>query len=143
MDRGANQQEIIRWLYKTHPLHILKLWGRTMAKIKCDDGLKLVWSELTVEDFVQSRSKPDDIYQVLEKLQENYSEGRIFMVVFNDTLDSTQILIKSADPDIIKNVYALLGGQLRRGILEITLTTADLSDAANTILNKLRQPEKK
>ena len=33
MAKDANQQKIIRYLYKTQPLHLLKLWGRVMARL--------------------------------------------------------------------------------------------------------------
>jgi len=69
MDKGANQQEIVRWMYKTQPLNILKLWGRVMAKVKWDENLKIIWSEITVEDFIQSRSTPENLPVILEKMQ--------------------------------------------------------------------------
>ena len=41
MDKGADQQKIVRALYKTQPLHLLKLWGRVMAGVKWDEEAKL------------------------------------------------------------------------------------------------------
>ena len=139
MDKGADQQEIVRWLYKTHPLHILKLWGRAMAKIKLDEALGLIWSELAVEDFVQSRSTPDDILLVLEKLQENYSDGKIFMLIYASTPTASIALVKSGDLEILKKLYATLGGTIRRGALEIVIEAASLNVAAEKILSQIRE----
>lgn len=139
MDKGADQQEIIRWLYKTHPLHIIKLWGRVMSKIKLDEKSGLVWSELSVEDFVQSRSTPDDLPSILEKLQENYSEGKFFMAVYNDTPLSTIAKIKSANAEELQKIHQLLDGILKKDLLEINLATEKPEEAGEIISKKIKE----
>ncbi|MEK7181889.1 MAG: hypothetical protein AAB615_02990, partial [Patescibacteria group bacterium] len=57
MDRGADQQKIVRSLYKTQPLHLLKLWGRVMAQVRWNEELRLIWALVSIEDLVQSRAK--------------------------------------------------------------------------------------
>jgi len=139
MDRGANQQEIVRWLYKTHPLHILKLWGRTMANIKWDEETKLAWSELTLEDFIQSRSKPEDVPTILEKLQENYSEGEIFMIFWNTAPEMGSGLIKSMNQKFLEKLHTFFGGHLKQGLLEIAFTATDLADAGRKLSQKIKE----
>lgn len=141
MDKGASQQEIIRWLYKTQPLNILKLWGRVMAKLKWDEELRLVWSELTIEDFVQSRSTPEHITSILEKLQENYSEGRIFMTLYNATPSSIMVHIKTSNPDMAKKIHAHLGGTIQRELLELSFESDNISETSKMILQKIKEIE--
>ena len=43
---------------KTQSFSFMKLWGRVMARLNWDENLKLAWSLVSIEDFVQSRSKP-------------------------------------------------------------------------------------
>ena len=52
MTKGAQQQKIIRFLYKTQPLHLLKLWGRVMARLQWEADLEIVWAPVYLEDFV-------------------------------------------------------------------------------------------
>ncbi|MFZ2881503.1 MAG: DHH family phosphoesterase, partial [Candidatus Moraniibacteriota bacterium] len=73
MDKGADQQGIIRFMYKTQPLNILKLLGRVMSKLNWEEKHKLAWTTLSIEDFVQSRSTSENLPIILEKLQENYT----------------------------------------------------------------------
>ncbi len=141
MDKGASQQEIIRWLYKTQPLNILKLWGRVMAKLKWDEELRLVWSELTIEDFVQSRSTPEHITSILEKLQENYSEGRIFMTLYGATPTSVMVHIKTSNPDVAKKIHAHLGGTIQRELLELSFESDNISETSRMILQKIKEIE--
>lgn len=138
MEKGADQQEIIRWLYKTQPLHILKLWGRAMAKINWDENARLAWSALSVEDFVQSRSTPEDLPLILEKLQENYSEGKIFMVVYNDTLQTSVCLVKTASMEEMKKVYPQLDGNIKRGVLEIKIENPNLIEVGRAVAEKIK-----
>jgi nanoRNase/pAp phosphatase (c-di-AMP/oligoRNAs hydrolase) len=139
MDKGADQQEIVRWFYKTHPLHILKLWGRAMAKLNWNPDTALVWSEISLEDFIQSRANPADLALILEKLQESYCEGKIFMTVFNDTPESSMAYVKTTDLEMAKKIYLAFGGEIRRGVLEIRLEKRDLAEVGKAVAEKIKK----
>lgn len=139
MDKGADQQEIVRWLYKTQPLSVLKLWGRAMAKINSDEKSGLVWTALTVSDFVQSRTTPDNISEILEKLEENYSKGKIFMLLYNDTPASTVARIKLADPALLSRLAIPLSGEIKKGILEIKIPESNLDLIGETLAKKIKE----
>ncbi len=138
MNRGANQQEVIRWLYKTQPLPILKLWGRAMAKINLEKDLHMVWAEITVEDFVQSRAKQEDLPLILEKLEENYSEGKIFMLLHNDTPQSSVALIKTTDPETLQKIYAHFDSLLLHGFLQIKIGNSNLNEVGKAIAARIK-----
>lgn len=138
MDKGADQQEIIRWLYKTQPLHILKLWGRTMAKLNWESEIKLIWSQITLDDFVQSRSAAEDIPSILDKLQENYYEGRVFMAVYNDKPGSSVAVIKTADADVFKKMYLNFGGEIKKGMIELRTENGNLAEVGKGIAEKMK-----
>jgi len=139
MDQGADQQAIVRWLYKTHPLHILKLWGRSMAKLNWDNISKLAWTTLTVEDFIQSRSKPDDLSLILEKLQENYNEGKFFAAIYNDTPETSIALIKGVSPENLAQLNQILQGTLDQDYLKINIALGNLEEAGKILNEKIRE----
>ncbi len=139
MDKGAKQQEIIRWLYKTQSFNALKLWGRVMAKLKLEESAKLVWSELTIEDFVYSRTRPDDLPVILEKLQENYSEGQTFLCLFNNTPESIVALIKSTSLELLKKLEAFFSGEIKQEILEIKINSGNLSETSQIVVGKVKE----
>lgn len=138
MEKGADQPEIIRWLYKTHPFHVLKLWGRAMAKMKWEKDIQLIWSEITVEDFVQSRSSANDLPFILEKFQESYSEGKLFMVLYQDTPSSIVALIKSTDEEILQKLSLRLEGELKNSLLEIREETSNWKETGENIAEKIK-----
>jgi bifunctional oligoribonuclease and PAP phosphatase NrnA len=139
MDNGAKQQEIIRWLFKTQPFNTLKLWGRVMARLNWDESLKLAWSIVTIEDFVQSRSSHNDIPFILEKIKDNYSAGDIFMVLYNEKIDITTGMIKCSEPEMAKKLSNLFGGGIKQDIIVFKIEGKDILEAEKEVLEKLRK----
>ncbi|OGI17136.1 MAG: hypothetical protein A3J63_03180 [Candidatus Moranbacteria bacterium RIFCSPHIGHO2_02_FULL_40_12b] len=138
MDKGADQQRIIQYLYKTHSLSLLKLWGRVMARLKWDPEMKLAWSLILIEDFVQSRSTPQDIPTILDKIKDNYSTGKIFLVLYNDTADSVVGKIKFADGAKTEQLLSLTGGKIQGNLLEFRMENKGIREAEAEILEKLK-----
>lgn len=68
---GGRQQEIIKQLYKTKSLGLLKLWGRVLARLKTDEGLSLVYSSLNGGDFDKSQSSQQEVLPVARELLDN------------------------------------------------------------------------
>jgi len=139
MDNGAKQQEIIRWLYKTQPFNTLKLWGRVMARLNLDEELKLVWSLMSIEDFVQSRSNPQDIPFILEKIKDNYSSSNIFMVLYNEKTDIVNGMIKCGDPEMVKKIVEAFEGNAKQDIVSFRLEGKNILEAEKEALEKLKK----
>jgi len=126
MTKGADQQKIIRYLYKTQPLHLLKLWGRVMARLYWEDEISLAWAPVFLEDFVQSRSKPSDVPFILDKVKENYSAGKIFMVLYNETSGQVRGVIKCLNNDQLKKVAEILETKAVGDVCEFSLQSGDV-----------------
>lgn len=139
MLKGADQQKIIRFLYKTQPLHLLKLWGRVMARLFWEDDIQTVWAPVYLEDFVQSRSNPKDVPFILDKIKENYSAGKIFMVLYNETPGEVRCVIKCSNAEQAKSVAGILGAVAHGLVCEFTLAAEDTTESGQRIVEKLRQ----
>lgn len=137
MTKGADQQKIIRFLYKTQPFHLLKLWGRIMAKLNWEEDLKLVWAPVFLEDFVQSRSSEKDIQFILEKIKENYSTGKLFMLLYIESSDKVRGVIKGIDGEQMKNVSLLLEAKANGDVFEFSENSNDIVLAGKKIVEKL------
>lgn len=142
IEKGADQQQIVRWLYKTQPLHILKLWGRVMARLKWNEDAKLAWSLVSLEDFVQSRSKSRDLPLILEKIRDNYSSGNIFLVLFHETSDKIRGMVKMVHEQAEKKMESLFSDwrkERSEGIFSFTLDGNDIMEAERSVLEKLEE----
>jgi nanoRNase/pAp phosphatase (c-di-AMP/oligoRNAs hydrolase) len=137
MDKGADQQKIVRYLYKTQPFHLLKLWGRIMARLKWDEKLKMVWAPVFLEDFVQSRSNPKELPFILEKIKDNYSNGRLFLVFYDETPQIISGMVKCAWPEDAGKVAALLDGQISQDVVKFNIPEKNMADAEKEIIDKI------
>lgn len=142
MDCGADHQNIVRWLYKNQSLSLLKLWGRVMARLNWDAEKKIVWSLISVEDFVQSRSTPQDVFNVLEKIKSNYSAGKIFLVLYNETPEITAVIIKTSQEKQLQRIQSILGGEMRQNALYTKIKEKNILEAEKEILEKIRNLSK-
>lgn len=136
MGHGADQQKIVKSLYKTQPLHILKLWGRIMGNIRTNEKLHLMWAPVTLEDLIESHSKSDDLPIVLDKIRNNYSGATVFALFFKESARSMRVFIKSQQEDRLEHVLSVFSGsQLVGDMLEGTLPATDFP-TAERLLNE-------
>ena len=138
MTKGADQQKIIRFLYKTQPFHLLKVWGRIMARLNWENDLLLIWAPVLIEDFVQSRSSAADIPSILEKIKENYSTGKIVMVLYDETPQMVKGVIKCTDSEQLKRIATILGGTAIGDICQFSQPSEDLREAGKKVVEKIR-----
>jgi hypothetical protein len=99
-----------------------------MAKLNWNEANKFVWSEISIEDFVQSRSSADDLPQIINKIKDNYSEGQFFAVIYNDTPESSLAVIKTSGTENLKELELKLGGKIEREFLKIPFPKNDLHE---------------
>jgi len=138
--QGANQPEIIKHLYKTKHVSLLKLWGRALARIKELPELGLTYSMVNRLDLEKSGSGPEDISSVMKELVANLSEKK--MILFLAEPKEKEIVgYFHLHPNIRSQIVAAaLGGEMINGLLgSFHLTGVNLSDAEKQTLEKLEK----
>ena len=78
---GGRQQEIIKNIYKTKSLPLLKLWGRALARMKIQDSSNAIYSVLNSVDFEKAEGSAADIMLVLKEFVENISGYKIIALI--------------------------------------------------------------
>ncbi len=90
---GARREEVVQHLYRTKQLSTLKLWGRTLARLKSDPTRKLVWSLLQNEDFIKSGASEDELPGVIEELITNAPEAGTVVLLYELTPGQTSVYL--------------------------------------------------
>jgi phosphoesterase RecJ-like protein len=75
VELGGRQQEVVKFLYKTKPLRLLRLWGRALARLKTTDSV--LYSMLSREDFKKAEAGDADLISVLRELHDNTSGYKV------------------------------------------------------------------
>ncbi|MDD5083642.1 MAG: DHH family phosphoesterase [Candidatus Moranbacteria bacterium] len=138
MDQGANQQKIVQHLYKTQPLHLLKLWGRIMAELKWDETTKLIWAPVTPGDLAASHAQDDDLPSILEKIKTHYSTGSFFLILFQETPETIHGIMKAGSPEALTILATLWQeGEINDDTFIFPLHHAQMATAEQEIISKL------
>ncbi|MBI4050661.1 MAG: DHH family phosphoesterase [Candidatus Doudnabacteria bacterium] len=79
--QGGKHQEIIRQIYKTKHIPLLKLWGRALARLKEIPDLKLAYSLVNFTDLEKSGSTTPDVLGVMRELVANLVGHKIILLL--------------------------------------------------------------
>lgn len=108
---GADQQEIVRNLFKNKSLAMLKVFGRAMARIKKLDETGTIYTLVTSQDLARSEADQEDVLNAVHELIKNIPDLKLlfFAVETDRGLD----LYLHSSPNIKFNeVLNHFGGQL-------------------------------
>lgn len=78
---GGRQQEIVKHIYKTKSLPLLKLWGRALARLKVAEAHGAAYSVLTSGDFEKTDAGEDLLLPALKELLSNISGYRVLGLI--------------------------------------------------------------
>lgn len=141
LEYGADQQIIIKNLYRNQTFSLLQLWGRAMKNLTLSpQHEKVVITIITQTDLTQTKAEKHQIYAILKKMKQNYPTGKIFILLHEDNHNNFIALI-----DTTKSNITLDNGEfhtikiLSQFVYEITLN-AHTSDTAYTEINEALLP---
>jgi phosphoesterase RecJ-like protein len=84
MEAGANQHDVIKYLFRTKKLSTLKLWGKILTKIEVDPKHRLVWSSITQQDLKQSGAHIDESGDIIDDLLVHAPEAEMIALFKED-----------------------------------------------------------
>ncbi|MBU1705575.1 DHH family phosphoesterase [Patescibacteria group bacterium] len=96
--RGAERAIIVDNLYRTRSVATLRLWGRTLARLKVNEEAKLVWSLLSQQDFMHAGGEEDDLVDVIDELIASSPEAKIVALIYEDRDQNICAIIRAENP---------------------------------------------
>lgn len=135
---GANQQEIIKQLYKTKSVGLLKLWGRALARIREVPGLGLKYSLLKAEDMAKSGS--GETQAVIEELAVALPDAKIVMLFAETKLGEVKIYYQ-LHPNLPALDFAnRFAAEMSNGYMgRFIISGKSLAEAEKEVLEKLEK----
>lgn len=82
MSLGARREEIVNHLYRSKNLNVLKLWGRVLARLTGSLENKLIWSTLSVADFLKTNSTEKDLTDVIDELIVSIPQAKVIAIIY-------------------------------------------------------------
>ncbi len=136
--KGGDHQQIVKELYKTKHISLLKLWGRALARLKELKEYGLAYSLVNESDLLKSGAGAEDILGVMKELVANLG-GRKLIVFLAQTGNQEVTGYFHLHPSLKAQVVAsALGGTMLNGSLgHFRLSGKGLVEAEKELLEKL------
>lgn len=135
---GANQQDIVKNLYKTKSIGLLKLWGRALARLKESPELGLSYSILKSDDLVKAGSM--DIAEVMDELVISLSDSRIVILLAETAPGEIQGYLYT-HPSLssleVENLFS--AQQQKENVSHFIMTGRSVVEAETDVLDRLHK----
>jgi len=140
MDQQANKELVIQHLVKTKPLHLLKLSGRTYARLRHDEYGQLFWSILRPLDFKESGASKEHIPDVMHELLNNISGYNAAFILHEDTAPaySVYLVLGKGLNKRKQEIQEQLAARRENGALVFTIAAPTIQSAEQSTLEKIR-----
>ncbi len=89
---GARQSQIVKHIYQTKSMALLRLWGRALARMKTE-GSKIIYSLLTIDDFAKAEAKEEELLSVLNEFINNVSGYQVVGLVAQIETNNGKLLV--------------------------------------------------
>lgn len=136
--QGGRHQEIVKELYKTKSISLLKLWGRSLARLKEMPELGLTYSLVNKGDIEKTGSTSEDVMGVMKELISSLTDAKIILLLAEVSEQETAGYFH-LHPSVKAQVVApALGGQMLNGSLgTFRIKDKTLLETEKEVLEKL------
>lgn len=140
MDKHARTDTVIQQLVKTKPLPLLKLAGRTYARLRHDEHGQLFWSILRELDCQESASSQQDIPAVMRELTNNVSGYNAAFILFENAEKQYTVYLSLGKGLQKRNgeIQEQLAAKKESGILMFSLSALSLTEAEQKAVEQVR-----
>ncbi len=138
INRGGNQQEIIRYFYKTKSFEFLKFWGRILHKLSWDEKRKIVWGKVEQKDFQETNTTSEYLAQILEEIKTAFPEMKITLLLWisNEKVKGT---IYALNSELLRNLTPKLSGVQKNGNLFFSTKNLSLDETEKQTLDLINE----
>jgi phosphoesterase RecJ-like protein len=135
---GANQQEIIRNLYKTKSLETLKLWGFILSSVQEDKDSRFLWSSVTKTDIDKIGADDSALSGVVDELLKSATDVD-FAMLLSEREGCTHGSLRSITKGFnVAQIAEMFNGGGHEVAAAFRLD-GDLKENQTNILEKIRQ----
>lgn len=141
MDAGANQHDVIKYLFRTKKLSTLKLWGKILSKIEVDSKHRMVWSSITQQDLKQSGAHMDEAGDIIDELMVHAPEAEM-VALFKEDVDMISVSFRSTTSQAnVMEVAKRFGGGGHVQAAGVKFPGKTLPEVMNQVLAALQEAQ--
>ncbi|MFC1687686.1 bifunctional oligoribonuclease/PAP phosphatase NrnA [Patescibacteria group bacterium] len=138
IEQGARRDDIIKNLYRTKSISTLKLWGRTLARLRTDLAGRVVWSILNRQDFERSNTDENELDGVIDELIINTPQAEAIVLVYEKSDGNIGVIVNTAkalDGRVMLKEFSPAGS---KNYTTLTLQGTTITAAEEKILSTVK-----
>ncbi len=140
MEYKAHTDAVIQQLVKTKPLFLLKLAGRTYARLRHDEYGRIFWSILRTLDFIESEATESHIPLVMKELKSNISSYNVAAILYEN--ESKKYIVYLALGKGLakrsKEIQEQLEAKIENNLLSFSVEAPNLEEAEKRMIGKIQ-----
>ena len=138
--KGANKQEIIRYLYKTKSISTLKLMGKIMSNLKYNGKYKLGWSILPNgdDDFIKTNASPEKLSSAVKELADSSPEFDLVLLIYKID-EKINGIIDFSEKMQVDSLIKSLNGKAEGNQIIFVFDETEVKFAEENILQKIKE----
>ncbi|MFA6027322.1 MAG: DHH family phosphoesterase [Patescibacteria group bacterium] len=136
---GARRDDIVKNLYQTKSIHALKLWGKALTKLNKDAEHQIVWSVLSVQDFIETGATEEEIEKVVDELIINTPEAKNVFILYYKPDFGSKVLLSTPHYIDAKELFKEYYVQGSPDFTYLAFKDISSSDVEKIILERLRK----
>ncbi len=138
--KGANKEDIIRYLYKTKSISVIKLMGTIMSALKYNSRHKLGWAVVDKDDFERTNTIPENLNLVVSELANSSPEFEMLLLLYrNDS--AINGIINFSEKLEVGALAKSLNGKAEYNQIIFTTNETEMASAEKEILKKIKEWE--
>lgn len=137
VSKGANKQDIIRYLYKTKSISMLKLMGKAMVNLRYNNQHKFAWSIIEESDLQKESISTENVSLATRELFNSSPEFEMLMILYPEN-NETRGIISFNERNDINELAEMLGGHIEEGQIIFSFGMKNYEEAEKEALSKIK-----
>ncbi|MCK4891275.1 MAG: hypothetical protein KAS78_01270 [Candidatus Pacebacteria bacterium] len=136
--KGANKEDIIRYLYKTKSISVIKLMGTIMSTLKYSSQYKLGWSVIDKNDFEKTNTTPENLNLVVSELANSSPEFDMMLLLYKNN-GKVNGIINFSEKLEVGELAKLLNGTIKDNQIIFISNETAIDLAEKETLKKIKE----
>src|SRR3989344_725927 len=117
VSKGADNEMIVKQLYKTRSLDMVKLWGLVISRFYYDSGKKIGRSFIGANDLQRGVLEVSNIPSVINELKNNFSDADVFVLGIGRDENNYLAVVHAKEPSVLKGFAQKYGLSIKNSSL--------------------------
>lgn len=136
MRLGGRREDALAFMQQPDSLSLIQLVGRASIRSRIDKEKNILWSFLTIEDFVKTNHTPEDIPAVLERLGKEFPNIRVKTILWQNPETQLVHVALIDEEKILDMMREEIHGEYHKSCLTLSSTFTNFREAED-IMEKI------